>query len=235
MNPVTARQFDAIPFGKAESAAGKTYCCRGRQSELKFRLMSLSQIDSTTVSSGAGLATDLNYALVMRAIGQDLSQFFPRVLEIEADGTTFEAQGESHPNPFEVVQEGMISKAWNKLRGIRPPAPIVPASAFKRRYGPSEIEQIDRMNRAHRSDNFRRADIYSLPERLRTMGSIVDNKKGRLKHLRKEADRLVVEYWDQLGQLQSAKLTTVILYRNQQRLDQKRRNGPPELWEGYDF
>jgi hypothetical protein len=53
--------------------------------------------------------------------------------------------------------------------------------------------------------------------------------------LHKEADRLFVEYWDTQGQLQSAKLTTVIFYRNQQHADPRRRNAPAELWEGYDF
>ena len=67
------------------------------------------------------------------------------------------------------------------------------------------------------------------------MGDIVDKKNGSLKRLHKEADRLFVEYWDAQGQLQSAKLTTVIFYRNQQHADPRRQNAPAELWEGYDF
>lgn len=197
--------------------------------------MSLQQVDSATAASSAAEVAEPHYALALRVIGQDLFQLFPRVLEIETDGPTFEARGESHPNPFEAMREGMFTKAWNKLLGIEPAQPAAPAASFTRRYGPDDIERIDQLNRAHRSENIRRADIYSLPERLRTMGAIVDAKKGRLKLLRKESDRLVVEYWDQQGQLQSAKLTTVILYRNQQQLDQQRRSGPSELWEGYDF
>ena len=193
------------------------------------------QIDSATAASTTAEVAQPNYALALRVIGQDLFQLFPKVLEIETDGTIFEARGKSHPNPFEAIREGIFTKAWNKLRGIELAQPAAPATSFSRRYGPEEIERINQLNRAHRSENFRRADIYSLPERLRTMGAIVDAKKGRLKHLHKEADRLVVEYWDQQGQLHSAKLTTVILYRNQQRFDQQRRSGPSELWEGYDF
>lgn len=67
------------------------------------------------------------------------------------------------------------------------------------------------------------------------MGAIVDKKNGSLKRLHKEADRLFVEYWDTQGQLQSAKLTTVIFYRNHQIVDPRRQNAPAELWEGYDF
>ena len=192
------------------------------------------QVDAATAIAGAEVA-EPSYALALRVVGQDLAQLFPRVLEIETDGTVFEARGESHPNPFETIQEGFFARAWNKLRGIEPARPAATTSSFSRRYEPAEIERLDQLNRAHRLDNFRRADIYSLAERLRTMGAIVDGKNGRLKHLRKDADHLVVEYWDRQNQLQSAKLTTVILYRNQQQLDQQRRNGPSELWEGYDF
>jgi len=67
------------------------------------------------------------------------------------------------------------------------------------------------------------------------MGAIVDKKNGALKRLHKEADRLFIEYWDAQGQLRSAKLTTVIFYRNQQHTDPRRQNAPTELWEGYDF
>ena len=108
-----------------------------------------------------------------------------------------------------------------------PPAP------FARSYDADEIERLDRLYSANREENSRRADAYSLAERFRTMGAIVDKKHGSLKRLRKEGDRLFVEYWDTEGQLQSAKLTTVIFYRNQQQ--PLRRKAPAELWEGYDF
>lgn len=197
--------------------------------------MSPQLIDAATAIANATEPEAPSYALALRVIGQDLAQLFPRVLEIETDGKVFEARGESHPNPFETIQEGFFARAWKKLRGIAPAQPAATNSSFSRRYESAEIDRLDQLKRTHRSDDFRRADIYSLAERLRTMGAIVDGKNGRLKHLRKHADHLVVEYWDRQNLLQSAKLTTVILYRNQQQLDHQRRSGPSELWEGYDF
>jgi hypothetical protein len=68
------------------------------------------------------------------------------------------------------------------------------------------------------------------------MGGIVNSRQGRLKQLRKNADRLFADYWDQDGKIQTAKLTTVILYRNQQSHDSQGNAAlPKELWEGYDF
>jgi hypothetical protein len=64
------------------------------------------------------------------------------------------------------------------------------------------------------------------------MGRIVTSRGGRLQRLRKDGDSFFADYWDQKGDLRTAKLTTVILYRNQQRSDV---SAPKELWEGYDF
>jgi hypothetical protein len=180
-----------------------------------------------------------NYGEVFRVIGQDLAALFPRTLEIETDGVNFEVHGESHPNPFETVKESFLEKVWRQLfkqdsQPSQAETGKVPEK-FSRIYDPQEIEEIDRLNSALRSGNSRRADSYSLAERLRTMGAIVDTKKGRLKRLSKQGDRLFVEYWDQQGQLQSAKLTTVIMYRSQLRPDLQPGNAPVELWEGYDF
>jgi hypothetical protein len=63
------------------------------------------------------------------------------------------------------------------------------------------------------------------------MGRIVNSRKGRLQQLRKDADSFFADYWDQRGELRTAKLTTVILYRDQQSTG----STPKELWEGYDF
>ena len=119
------------------------------------------------------------YAKALRVIGQDLAELFPRVLEIETDGINFEARGESHPNPFEAVKESAVKKAWNKLlrKGAATRRPAAPPASFARSYGPEEIERMDRINQAERSGTFRKADIYSLSERLRTMGAIVDSRK----------------------------------------------------------
>jgi hypothetical protein len=183
---------------------------------------------------------EMNYARALRAIGQDLTELFPKVLEIETDGVQFEARGHSHPNPFHQVRESAFKRAWNKLRGrdtkVEPNMPDLSAATFTRIYTPEDIERLDRLYAGNRSGQQRRPDNYSLAERLRTMGGIVNSRKGRLKQLRKNADHLYVDYWDQDGKIQTATLTTVILYRNEQR-NESRGNGyaPKELWEGYDF
>jgi hypothetical protein len=197
------------------------------------------QADTENGSLHAEVLAGMNYGRALRVIGQDLTDLFPKVLEIDTDGTSFEARGESHPNPFERIKESVFKKAWSGLfhrKVIADSRPAQPKpTAFVRSYNLAEIDRLDRLHSAARSGNFQKADMYSLAERLRTMGAIVDSRNGRFKQLRKENDRLSVAYWDQEGNLQAAKLTTVIMYRNQRRYKLQRRNPPSELWEGYHF
>jgi hypothetical protein len=181
-----------------------------------------------------------DYARALRAIGQDLTDLFPRVLEIDTDGVNFEARGESHANPFHQIRETSFKRLWNRIFAKDgSPEPILTQTqrlTFTRTYSPEDIERLDQLYSANRTNQGKRPDNYSLAERLRTMGGIVKSRKGRLKQLRKNADHLFVDYWDENGKIQTAKLTTVILYRNQQH--SPARNGthaPKELWEGYDF
>jgi hypothetical protein len=190
-------------------------------------------------SPHAEVRAGMNYGRALRVMGQDLTNLFPKVLEIDTDGMTFEARGESHPNPFDRIKEPVFKKAWNALFHSKAVADSRPTqsepTSFLRSYNSAEIDRLDRLHSAARTGNLQKADMYSLAERLRIMGAIVDSRNGRLKKLRKEGDRLSVEYWDQDGNLQTAKLTTVIMYRNQRRYERQRRNPPSELWEGYHF
>lgn len=201
--------------------------------------MSETQPDTKSGSPHAEVQAGTNYGRALRVIGQDLTNLFPKILEIDTDGMSFEARGESHPNPFERIKEPVFKKAWNALFHRKAVADSRPTQSeptpFVRSYDPAEIDRLDQLHSAARTGNLRKADMYSLAERLRTMGAIVDSRSGRFKQLRKEDDRLSVEYWDQDGNLQTAKLTTVIMYRNQRRYKAQRRNPPLELWEGYHF
>ena len=178
----------------------------------------------------------VDYSRVLRAIGQDLTELFPKTLVIETDGTNFTAYGKSHPNPFHRVRKSAFKNIWEKLTGDAPePDPLsydCSADDFQRTYTPADIDRLDQLFSANRTGQVARPDSYSLAERLRTMGSIVNSRSGRLQRLRKDADNFFADYLDQLGELRTAKLTTVILYRNQQ---DSAGSAPKELWEGYDF
>ena len=180
----------------------------------------------------------VDYSRALRAIGQDLTDLFPKILELEIDGASFVVRGQSHPNPFQHYRKSTYKNVWRKLiakkADAEPMAAEPAAVSFERTYAPADIDRLDIVYSAHRTGHLGRPDSYSLAERLRAMGGIVNSRRGRLKRLSKNADKLFMEYWDQNGEIQTAKLTTVILYRNPQ--DQLSHSATPkELWEGYDF
>lgn len=180
----------------------------------------------------------VDYSRALRAIGQDLTDLFPKILEVEFDGANFIARGQSHPNPFQHYMKSTYKDIWRKLVGTKVAAePIAVEAAvlsFERTYAPADIDRLDKLYGTNRTGHVGRPDSYSLAERLRVMGATVNSRKGRLKCLRKNADNLFVEYWGQNGEVRTAKLTTVIMYRNPQ--DQFSHSATPkQLWEGYDF
>jgi hypothetical protein len=190
------------------------------------------------VSTAAPLSALVDYGRAMRAIGQDLTELFPKTVEIEFDGSSFIARGRSHLNPFQQYKESSYKDFWRRLIGRKSARETVDeepvAPEFERVYGAADIDRLDALYRANRTGQIGRPDSYSFAERLRVMGGIVDSRQGRLKSLRKNADNLFVEYWDTNGEIRNAKLTTVILYRNPQEHPSPNRT-PRELWEGYDF
>jgi hypothetical protein len=183
-------------------------------------------------------AAVVDYARALRAIGQDLTQLFPKNLVIETDGANFEAHGESHANPFHRVPEGAFKRLFNRIFGRKAATAataLESAGTFVRRYSADDIDRLDQFYGTKRSPGARkRPDNYSLAERLRTMGGIVKARNGRLKQVCKTGDQFIAEYWDVDGKLRSTKLTTVIMYRNPSN-DFHNASQPRELWEGYDF
>ena len=199
--------------------------------------MSLNPSATAKVVQRDPIPVPMTYSTVLRVIGQDIAGFFPKTLDITTDGVSFEARGQCHPNPFEASKETFLARIWRRVAcktSAATPQEKPPPACFVRTYDAADIERLDRVSRADREEGSRRADAYSLSERFRTMGVIVDKGNGSLKCLHKEADRLLLEYWDAQGQLQCAKLTTVIFYRNQH-VDPRHHHVPTELWEGYDF
>jgi hypothetical protein len=195
-------------------------------------------IASTSVNATVEQSLSVDYSRALRAIGQDLTGLFPRVLDIESDGTSFVARGESYMNPFESYRRASYKDFWLSLLGNRKRderLAVEPARlTFERTYTPVDVERLERLYSAQRTGQLGRPDNYSLAERLRVMGHMVNSRNGRLKRLRKNADNLMVEYWDPNGDVRTAKLTTVIMYRNPDP-PASGSERPRELWEGYDF
>jgi hypothetical protein len=189
---------------------------------MKFKLKDQSEI---VVSDAVQF-----HARALRAIGQDLSNLFPQSLEITLTGTNFQVDGRYLPRPAGDKggkREGaLLDKLRNKLRAdsavCGPAESATSPISFSRTYCPADIETIDEAGMARRNDATTAPDIYSLGEMLRMVGRIVDSNGRRLQKLSKDTYGVRFEYEDSAGEIKKVELSSLQLYKLQQKYHAER-------------
>jgi hypothetical protein len=164
------------------------------------------------------------YARALRAIGQDLAGLLPEDLVIELDGDRFVANGlcaksrmveQNSPAAWTGVKK-LIDKMSDIVRvpSHEPDLEFVP---FIRVYGANDINRLDEHGTNYRGHDSGMPDIYSLAERLRTIGKVIDAQSGRVVKIVKDLQQIVFEYQDSDGKSRKEELNNTELYRLQQR------------------
>jgi hypothetical protein len=150
------------------------------------------------------------YARALRVIGQDLADLFPGRLEIELVGQNFVARGCRRPGaPTRTTTE---YDAPQKLG----PAAEAQDIGFMRSYTPEEIDRLDELGRARRTGAIQIPDLYSLSERLRMIGRILDEKNARLVSVCQSMNSLVLRYRDADNATHQEEYSILTLYKLQQ-------------------
>lgn len=162
------------------------------------------------------------YARALRAIGQDLSDLLPESVTIEPDGDDFVAHGMCNRGRLATLE----STGWSGLRKFgaklraeilkpntrEPDLDLVP---FSRRYNAEGIDHLDKRGNQRRAGAGGIPEIYSLAERLRTIGKVIDGQNGRLVKIDKDLHHIVFEYRDTDINLRKVELDNTELYRLQ--------------------
>jgi len=164
------------------------------------------------------------HARALRAIGQDLADLFPEKLTIELCGDSFVASGTcAKSRAQECAATGRAGlKAWGRkwLKRIvgtsRPGEPELEFAPFSRTYSFHDIERLDSLGSRQRNRTGM-PDIYTLAERLRTIGRVIDDHNGRAVRISKDLQQVVFEYRDPSGALRKEVLNNTELYQLQQR------------------
>ena len=170
------------------------------------------------------------HARAFRAIGQDLADLLPDSMTIEPDGDRFLVHGMCNRARLESQAS---NGGWNSLRkmgaklrvGImRPPVgePELDLTPFTRSYQAADIDRLDEQGNQNRNDVGGLPEIYSLAERLRTIGKVIDGHKGRLGKIFKDLHHIVFEYRDSDDNLRKVELDNTELYRLQRRYTSER-------------
>jgi len=101
---------------------------------------------------------------------------------------------------------------------LRPPShePDLEFVPFSRTYKISDIEHLDESATLGRGNHDGIPDIYTLGERLRTIGKVIDGHNGRVIRIFKDLHQIVFEYQDGNGQSRKEELNNTQLYQLQQ-------------------
>jgi hypothetical protein len=163
------------------------------------------------------------YARALRVIGQDLAPLVPETLAIELNGENFVAHGQcaksrasgQNPNPWVSVKK-LINKVSDIIRvpNLEPDLELVP---FRRVYNQDDIDRLDAQASSTRGYDSGMPDIYSLGERLRTIGKVIDAHNGRVIKIIKNLHEVNFEYHDSEGRAHKEALSNTALYQLQQR------------------
>ena len=184
------------------------------------------------------------YARALRAIGQDLADLFPHLLEIEQRERAFfvhlrcdrkRSESKAPPAPAETPQSGGLRGILHKLHTIRLDKPPDKPDLVdvNRTYHPIDISRIDEAGLQRRIKVGRIPDIHDLGEALRTIGRIVDAEEGRLVKIFRDQRRVAFEYIVRGGETKKIEMTRTELYKVQQSYYHGRSGRTNlDLWKG---
>ena len=180
----------------------------------------------------------LDYAKILRAIGQDLANLAPHCLELEVVENDFIVCGQGRAAQSQTA-ENTDSSVWRRLQNkVAHPASHQPAPLsypFERKYTPDDVTRLDEAGIAHRRGPGKPPDISGLAERLRIIGRIVSAKCGRLTKVIDDMESVTVEYRDEQGEFHCEKYSLLALYKLQQDYyGQRGTFKPVDLWRGFD-
>lgn len=175
------------------------------------------------------------HARALRAIGQDLADLLPDSLTIEPDGANFLVHGMCNRARLESQESdggwSGLRKMGAKLRAgiLRPPRgePDLDLTPFRRSYNAADIDRLDARGNQRRFGAGGIPEIYSLAERLRTIGKVIDGHDGRLGKIFKDLHHIIFEYRDSEDNLRKVELDNTQLYRLQRRYTSERSDNPP--------
>jgi len=171
------------------------------------------------------------YARALRVIGQDLARLMPENIAIELQGDSFIAHGLCAKNRMEDKDSSSplcgVKKFITRIAGlIQPPSrePDLEFFPFTRTYKISDLEHLDETATDRRGNPEGMPDIYTLGERLRTIGKVIDGHNGRVIRIFKDLHQIVFEYQDGNGQSRKEELNNTQLYQLQQSYTAGRRS-----------
>ena len=159
----------------------------------------------------------------LRVIGQDLAELLPLVLNIEVKKNHFIVTGKGLPEPSQATGSGgkILGKLWRSLIHHDPATALVDwqlkSVPFARTYSQADLLRADENRFPERMAIHGLPDIYSLGERLRIVGRLIQAKGGDLVHLTKTLNSVTFQFRTQDGAVYLEEHSAAELFRLQRK------------------
>lgn len=151
-----------------------------------------------------------NYGQALRAIGQALESWHLEDFDLEGQGDDFIVRGVKRDAP-----RGLnLSKAFRRLFARKSPGP---ANYVVLHYTPDEIDRLEQEGQARRTGSSETPDLSSLSQILRSLGTYVDGKGGRLLEIHKKQispvlQSVTLKYQTYQGEIKEEERETSAVY-----------------------
>jgi len=167
----------------------------------------------------------LNHTQILRPVGQLLES-----LRIDSFAITMDQDGvvirDKTPNRAQVTprEKAFLAELESHRAGSQghSEARRLAEGVLEWRLGWADIERLEREGQAQRRIAGQTPEASSLPQILRVLGGVVDQKRGQLLLISKEADIVRLEYQSSSGQKISEDYTLPMLYDHWVRMYKRR-------------
>ena len=167
-----------------------------------------------------------NYTQLLRPVGQALESLQMQSFALTMDGDAVVVRGRKRRD--QPVEKLSPRGFWQLLRPTQP-AEIDEQETVELRYTPEQLNHMDEEGRSKRGD-LSSPNAHSVSQVVRAVGALVDQKQARLLSLRKDDQKIEIEYESALKGRITEEFTPATLYefwvrmylKRSKRLDQSK-------------
>jgi hypothetical protein len=154
----------------------------------------------------------LNYAQVLRTIGQMPEGLIIQSLELKIEGEDLTVSASKARQRRQPAREKSLRVFWERLRGTGARTDKPSSGVVELYYTAADIDRMDSEGRARRGHTAGTPEPHSLSQVLRAVGAFVDQQHGHLLTVRKENLDIGLEYDSKLKGKISQQFTVASLY-----------------------
>lgn len=157
----------------------------------------------------------LGYAGLLRPVGQTLDNLRIDSFTVISDADGFivrdKTRNRAQLTPREKAFLSELSASHSALKA-KQDALRLASGIVEWHLTAADIERLEKVGRERRRDGEQFADAHSMSQILRSIGEIVDQKRGRLISVSKVENLVTVEYLTSTGRLVSENYTLAMIY-----------------------